>query len=221
MIFRLLTIFPDIFSSYLKEGIIGKAINNKLIQVKYYDIRDYTKDRHKTVDDYPYGGGAGMLMKIEPIYLAISDLKKKSKKKKKKIILLSASGKKWNQKMAKKYSQLDELILISGRYEGVDYRIKNFIDEEISIGEYILTGGELPSLVIIDSITRLLPKVLGNINSSLDESYNQENILEYPQYTRPAIFKANNKEYKVPKILLSGNHQKIKDWQTKKRKKVK
>ncbi len=221
MTFRLLTIFPNISSSYLKQGIIRRAIEKKIIKVENHNLRDFTNDRHQTVDAAPYGGGAGMLMKIQPIYLAIKELKKKSRKKKKKIILLSASGKQWNQTMAKKYSKLDELILICGRYEGVDARIKNFIDEEISIGDYVLTGGELPALVILDSITRLLPKVLGNQNSFLDESHSQDQILEYPQYTRPAIFTAEQKKYSVPLVLLSGNHQKIKDWRTKKKKKLK
>ncbi len=216
MTFKILTIFPNIFYSYINESIIKRAISKKQIKIATYNIRDFSEDRHKKVDDSPYGGGPGMLMKIEPLYLALKSLKKESNKRK--IILLSASGKKWNQKLASKYSKLDELVLICGRYEGVDNRIKKFIDEEISIGDYVLTGGELGSLVIIDSITRLLPGVLGNKESFIDESHTNDGILEYPQYTRPEVFKANNKNYKVPKILLSGNHQKIKDWRIKKMK---
>lgn len=221
MTFKILSIFPDIFSSYTKEGIIKRAIEKKQIKIESYNLRDFTKDKHKKVDDSPYGGGPGMLMKIEPLYLAIKALKKKKSNKKKKIVLLSASGKKWNQKLAKKYSKLDEVILICGRYEGVDNRIKHFIDEEISIGDYILTGGELPALVMIDSVTRLLPGVLGNKNSSLEESHTNTGILEYPQYTRPAILNTNNKNYKVPKVLLSGNHEEINNWRKKKMKKNK
>jgi len=155
-------------------------------------------------------------MKIEPLYkalIAIKKINKKIKPAKKKIILLSASGQKWNQALARKYAKLEEIIFICGRYEGVDARIKNFIDEEISVGDYVLTGGELPALTIIDSITRLLPGVLGNNTSLIEESHTQDGIMEYPQYTRPEIFTAGGKKYAVPKILLSGNHKKIKEWQ--------
>lgn len=218
MIFKVLTIFPNIFSSYINEGIIKRAINKKQIKIKSYNLRDFSKDKHKSVDDSPYGGGPGMLMKVEPLYYAIDKIKKENRKKKKKVILLSASGKKWNQKLAKKYSKYDELILICGRYEGVDYRVKHFIDEEISIGDYVLTGGELPALILIDSISRLLPNVLGNQASYFEESHSKDGILEYPQYTRPEIFEVNKRKYKVPKILLSGNHKKIKNWRQKKMK---
>jgi len=221
MTFKILSIFPDIFSSYIKESIVKRAILKKQIKIKSYNIRDFSNDKHKKVDDSPYGGGAGMLMKIEPLYLALKSLNKEKKEEKRKIILLSASGKKWNQKLAKKYSKLDELVLICGRYEGVDNRIKHFIDEEISIGDYVLTGGELPALVIVDSITRLLPGVLGNKESFIEESHTNDGILEYPQYTRPAIFNANNKDYKVPKVLLSGNHKEINSWRKKKMKRNK
>jgi tRNA (guanine37-N1)-methyltransferase len=167
------------------------------------------------------GGGAGMLLKIEPLYNALkrkisSD---KLENKKNKVILLSARGKKWDQSMAKKYKDLAEITFVCGRYEGVDERITNFIDEEISIGDYVLTGGELGAMVMIDSITRLLPNVLGNQESSLDESHSQKNILEYPQYTKPETFVADGKKYTVPKVLLSGNHQKIKEWREGKKKK--
>ncbi|MFA7087845.1 MAG: tRNA (guanosine(37)-N1)-methyltransferase TrmD [Patescibacteria group bacterium] len=220
MKFHLLSIFPKIFDSYLNESIIKRAQENKIIKIKTHNLRDWTKDKHKTVDDTPYGGGAGMLMKIEPLYAALKDIKKLDKKikpAKRKIILLSASGKKWTQSLAKKYSKLDEIILICGRYEGVDARIKKFINDEISVGDYVLTGGELPALTIIDSITRLIPGVLGNKESIIEESHSEEGVNEYPQYTRPAIFKAGNKKYPVPKILLSGNHQKIQDWRKKNR----
>jgi tRNA (guanine37-N1)-methyltransferase len=216
MKFHLLTIFPNIFDSYIQESILKRAQDKKIIKIKTYNLRDWANDKHRSIDDTPYGGGAGMLMKIEPLYKALKDIKKLSKKTtatKKKVILLSASGKKWTQAKAKKYSKLEEIVLICGHYEGVDARIKNFIDEEISIGDYVLTGGELPALSIVDSITRLLPGVLGNKKSIQEESHSLPGILEYPQYTRPEIFKVNQKNYRVPKILLSGNHQKIKDWQ--------
>jgi tRNA (guanine37-N1)-methyltransferase len=220
MKFKILSIFPDILDSYLEDSIIKRAIEKKIVKIEKYDLRNWTSDKHRTVDDAPYGGGAGMLMKIEPLYKALKDIKKKSKAdaKKRKIILLSAGGKTWNQKMAGQYSRLEEMIFICGRYEGVDARIKKFIDEEISIGDYVLTGGELPSLVMIDSITRLLPGVLGNSASIEEESHSEKDILEYPQYTRPAVFEAEGKKYSVPKVLLEGNHAKIKEWRNKKQK---
>lgn len=220
MKFKILSIFPDILDSYLEDSIIKRAIEKKIVKIEKYDLRNWTSDKHRTVDDTPYGGGAGMLMKIEPLYKALKDIKKKSKAdaKKRKIILLSAGGKTWNQKMAGQYSHLEEMIFICGRYEGVDARIKKFIDEEISIGDYVLTGGELPSLVMIDSITRLLPGVLGNSASIEEESHSEKDILEYPQYTRPAVFEAEGKKYSVPKVLLEGNHAKIKEWRNKKQK---
>jgi tRNA (guanine37-N1)-methyltransferase len=216
MIFNIITIFPKILDSYINESIIKRAIEKKKIKIKMHDLRKWTKDKHKTVDDTPYGGGAGMLLKVEPIYKALKSINPKKGKKNRKIILLSAGGKKWNQKTAEKYSKIDELILICGRYEGVDERVKHFIDEEISIGDYVLTGGELPAMVMIDSITRLLPDVLGNKESIKEESHTDAGIIEYPQYTKPAIFKyrKNKKihELKTPEILLSGNHEKIKKW---------
>lgn len=222
MTFHLLTIFPEIFSSYLNESILKRAQEKKIVNYQIHNLRSWTKDKHRTVDDAPYGGSAGMLMKIEPLYLALQDIKSLSKKinpKKRKIILLSAAGKKWNQNLAKKYAQLEDLTLICGRYEGVDARIKKFIDDEISVGDYVLTGGELPALTIIDSITRLLPGVLGNQESLDEESHTNAGWTEYPQYTRPEVFIANGKKYRVPKILLSGDHKKIQEWRGKKMKK--
>ena len=218
MKFHLLTIFPEIFDSYLNESILKRASEKKIVKFKVHNLRDYTNDKHKTVDDTPYGGGAGMLMKIEPLYKAITAIKKLNKKvkpSKRKVILMAASGKTWNQALAQKYAKLEEVIFICGRYEGVDARIKNFIDEEISVGDYVLTGGELPALTIIDSITRLIPGVLGNKESIVEESHSAEGINEYPQYTRPEIFKVGAKKYPIPKILLSGNHKNIKEWREK------
>lgn len=222
MNFHLLSIFPNILDSYLGDSIIKRAQDKEIIKINKYNLRDWTHDRHRSVDDAPYGGGAGMLMSIIPLHAALEDIKKtikKTKASKKKIVLLSASGKSWNQSLAKKYSKLNDIVLVCGRYEGVDDRIKKFIDEEISIGNYVLTGGELPALVMIDSITRLLPGVLGNKVSLEEESHSEQGLKEYPQYTRPEIFIANQKKYRVPKILLSGDHQKIKEWRSKKMKK--
>ena len=218
MIFNIITIFPDIFKSYFSESIIGRAQEAGIIKIKTHDLRAWTDDKHKTVDDTPYGGGAGMVMKIKPLYKALQNIRPTNKKIK--TILLSAKGKPWNQQLAKDYSKLDELILICGRYEGVDERIVEFIDEEISIGDYVLTGGEIPAMIIVDSIARLLPGVLGNVASAEDESHSKPGVLEYPQYTKPEIFKADEKEYKVPEILLSGHHKKIEEWRKKHKKKI-
>lgn len=214
MKFKIITIFPNIFDSYFKEGILKKALAKKIIKIKTYNLRDFTSDKRKTVDDTVYGGGAGMLLKIEPLYKALKKSSSPKNTPEQKIILLSAKGKKWDQQMAKKYSKLKSISLICGRYEGVDERIKNFIDEEISIGDYVLTGGEIGALTIIDSISRLLPGVLGNQESIKDESHQKKGVLEYPQYTKPAIFKVGKKEYQVPEELLSGNHQLIEKWKT-------
>lgn len=220
MNFHIITIFPEIFNSYFNESIIKRAQAKKLIKINIHNLRDWTTDRHKTVDDTPYGGGAGMVMKVDVLYQAIKHLKSKILNHKSKIILLSAKGKKWNQQLVKKYAKLDNIVLICGRYEGVDERIVNFIDEEISIGDYVLTGGEIPAMIIIDSITRLLPGALGNVASAQYESHSQIGILEYPQYTRPAIFTVGKKKYRVPKILLSGNHGKIYNWRQKRTKRL-
>ncbi|PIT95090.1 tRNA (guanosine(37)-N1)-methyltransferase TrmD [Candidatus Falkowbacteria bacterium CG10_big_fil_rev_8_21_14_0_10_39_9] len=217
MNFKIITIFPQIFDSYFSESIIKRAQKQGIISIYSQDLREFTSDRHRTIDDTPYGDGAGMLMKIEPLYQAIKKLTKKANKKRK-VVLLSAQGQRWTQQLAQKYSGLDEIVFICGRYEGVDERIKNFIDEEVSIGDYVLTGGELGTMVMIDSITRLLPGALGNEASSQDESHSQVGILEYPQYTKPEKFKIRGKSYDVPEILLSGNHQKIKLWQEKQKK---
>lgn len=221
MNFNIITIFPKIFNSYFGESIIKRAQEKNLVKINIHDLRQWTTDKHRTVDDTPYGGGAGMLMKIEPIHKAIEALKSKIKSQKSKVFLLSAKGKKWDQAMAKKYSKLKNIILICGRYEGVDERVTKFIDEEISIGDYVLTGGEIGAMTIVDSITRLLPGVLGNEASSKDESHSTPGILEYPQYTRPAEFEVESRKFKVPKILLSGDHKKIEEWRRSKSKKVK
>lgn len=219
MKFHAITIFPQMFHSYLNEGILKRALDQKIISFETHNLRNWTTDKHQSVDDTPYGGGAGMLMKIEPLYKAIKAVKKA--KKNCKVVLMSASGKRWNQQLANEYSKYKEIIFICGRYEGVDARISNFIDDEISIGDYVLTGGELPALIIMDSITRLLPGALGNNYSATEESHSEEGVLEYPQYTKPAIFKTGRKSYEVPDVLLSGNHQEIEKWRREKQKKNK
>jgi tRNA (guanine37-N1)-methyltransferase len=213
--FKIITIFPEILSSYYNESIIKRACDKKIIGIENYNLRDWTTDNHKTVDDTPYGGGAGMLMKIEPLYKALQAIKKGGNSKKRKIVLMAASGTTWTQKKAKEYTKLDETIIICGRYEGVDARIKEFIDEEISIGDYVLTGGELGAAVMIDSISRLLPGVLGNDDSAIEESHSEEGVMEYPQYTRPEIFKVGKKSFPVPRVLLEGNHKLINEWRKK------
>lgn len=216
MIFDIITIFPEILDSYYKESILGRAQKNKLIKINYINLRDFTNDKHRSVDDAPYGGGAGMILKVEPILKAIKSIKKS---KKSKIILLDPKGKKYNQKLAKEFSHLDQIIFVNGYYEGIDARVDKFINEKISIGDFVLTNSELATAIIIDSVSRLITGVLGNKESLKDESHN-DNSLEYPQYTRPEVIKYKNpstnsgtKKYSVPKVLLSGNHKKIKEWQ--------
>ncbi|MFH0956057.1 MAG: tRNA (guanosine(37)-N1)-methyltransferase TrmD [Candidatus Falkowbacteria bacterium] len=231
MTFHIITIFPKIFDSYFNESILKRAQKNKLISLKIHNLRDWTCDKHKTVDDAPFGGGAGMVMKIEPLYKALRDiapLARGGRGVSSKTIFLSAKGKTWNQQKAKKHTKLDNIVLICGRYEGVDERITKFIDEEVSIGDYVLTGGEIGAMAIIDSITRLLPGALGNAASAKNESHDKPGLLEHPHYTRPEIFttpfnKGGKRDLRgvklrVPKILLSGNHKKIEEWRAKKSK---
>jgi len=217
MRFDIITIFPNIFDSYFNESIIKRAQKRKLIKINIHNLRDFTKDNYKTVDDKPYGGGFGMILMVEPIYKAVKKIKSRIlKSKKSKIILLSAKGKKFDQKMAQKFSKLDQMTIISGRYEGIDERVvKHIADEEISIGDYILTGGEIPAMILVDAITRLIPGTITD-GSLEEESFTKNNKhKEYPHYTRPEKIKINDKERRVPKILLSGNHKQIKNWQSK------
>ncbi len=216
MCFDLITIFPHILDSYFNESILGRARKKKLVNIKIHNLRAATLDRHHTVDDRPFGGGVGMLFKIEPLY---QTLKKIKRLKKSKIILLDPSGTPLTQKKVAAFSKLNKIILIAGRYEGLDARLDKFIDEKISLGPYVLAGGELPAAVIIESVARLLPGVLGKDESSHIESHSTENYLEYPQYTRPAVFsykeKGQTKKMIVPKVLLSGDHRAIGEWQQK------
>jgi tRNA (guanine37-N1)-methyltransferase len=220
MTFDIITIFPKIFDSYFNESILQRAQKAELIKIKIHDLRDFAEGKHKKVDDTPYGGGAGMLMKVEPIYKCLKSVKSKveSQKSKTRVILFSAKGKKYTQKDAKRLAKYDNLVLLCGRYEGVDERVaKNLVDEEISIGDYVLTGGEIPAMILVDSVSRLIPSVLGNSESAKEESHSIEGQLEYPQYTKPEEFNG----WKVPKVLLSGNHQKIAEWREKNSKKGK
>ena len=214
---KIITIFPDIFSSYFNEAILKRAQSQDILKIESYNLRDWTTDNHKTVDDTPYGGGAGMVMKIEPLYKALKAVAGKKAHK----VLLSAKGQRWNQQLATRFAtDYLELVLICGRYEGVDERILEFIDEEISIGDFVLTGGELGAMVMVDAITRLLPGVLGNAESLASESHNQPGVLEYPQYTRPELFKAGRLSLAVPPVLLSGNHAEIDKWRGDQSKKI-
>ncbi len=209
MRFDIITIFPEIFDSYFSESIIKRAQGAGFVDINTINLRDYTTDSHKTVDDTPYGGGAGMVMKVEPIFKAVMDTKKEYESKKTRTILFSAKGKRYTQNDAKRLAEYENLILICGRYEGVDERvIEHIADEEISIGDFVLTGGEIPAMVIVDSITRLMPGVLGNSESIVTESHSEDDYLEYPQYTKPEDFSG----WKVPEVLLSGNHKKISVW---------
>lgn len=201
----ILTLFPDFFEQFLKTSVIGRAIAKEIVKVNIINIRDYSKDKNKRVDDYPFGGGNGLIMKCQPIVSALNAIKTKDAK----VFLLSAQGEVYKQKKAKEFTKIEHLILICGHYEGVDARILDYIDGEISIGDFILTGGEIPAMLIADSIIRLLE---GSINkdSLVEESF-EDNLLEYPQYSQPRNFDGK----KVPDILFSGNHKAIKIWRDK------
>ncbi len=254
MRFDIITIFPNIFDSYFKESIIGRAKKNKLIEIETHDLRQWTTDKHRSVDDSPYGGGPGMIFKVEPIWKAAKDISKLSfprkresrswipgqarndKKRKRRVILFSAKGKQFTQADARRFAICDQLILICGRYEGVDERVAEHIaDEELSVGNFVLTGGEIPAMIVVDAVSRLIPGVLGKKESLAEESFSKrpqttdyrlqsknsksvvgsrstvDSYLEYPQYTRPEKFRG----WKVPEVLLGGNHKNIREWREK------
>jgi len=222
MKFDILTIFPKSLDSYFNSSILAKARNKKLIEINTHDIREQTSDKRKTVDDTPYGGGPGMVIQIEPVYKTLKKVYKR-KNKNTRVILMSPRGKTLDQNEIKRLAKYKRLILIAGHYEAIDARIDNYIDEKISLGNFVLTGGELAAACIVDSVSRFVPGVVGKEESVQDESFseydkdNKEFNIEYPQYTRPENFMG----YKVPQILLSGHHGKIKEWrhkQTKHRK---
>jgi tRNA (guanine37-N1)-methyltransferase len=199
-----LTLFPAMFAGPLDESIIKRARLKGLLDLKIHDLRQWTHDRHRTVDERPFGGGPGMLMKPEPLFEAVESLRRK----KTRVILFSPSGRKFDQAIARELAQQEDLLLVTGHYEGFDERVRlALVDDELSIGDYVLTNGALPAMVVVDAVTRLLPGALGDDESSRDESFSA-GLLEYPQYTRPADFRG----MKVPEILLSGNHAEIEKW---------
>jgi tRNA (guanine37-N1)-methyltransferase len=210
MKFDIVTIFPNVIQEYVNTGMLRIAQEKNLVEINVHDLRKWTEDKHKTVDDTPYGGGPGMVMKVEPIYKAIRELKQEDSI----VCITTPKGEKLTQSKVEELSQKENAhyIIICGRYEGVDQRVHDhLVDFEFSIGEYILSGGELPALVLIDSVTRLIPGVLGNEKSLESESFTKERKLDFPQYTKPEEFKG----WKVPKVLLSGNHKEIKEWREK------
>ncbi len=206
--FDVITLFPKAFELINNLGVITRALDKNLIDVNLHDLREYGEGSYRQVDDKPYGGGAGMVLKPEPIYKAYESIRKPPKSK---TLLMTPQGKVLKQKDLASWSTLDQLIIICGQYEGFDERIRCLADEEISIGDYVLSGGEIPAMSIINGLTRLLPGTLGDPESLADESHNSS-LLEYPQYTRPLIFK----NMKVPEILVSGNHEEIKSWRRQK-----
>lgn len=249
--FDIITIFPDIFDSYFKESLLDRAQKKKLIKIKVHNLRKWAKDRHRTIDDRPYGGGIGMVLKVEPIYRAVKEIKKKSKVKNRelKVVLFTPRGKLFDQKIAHQLSKFKNIILISGRYEGIDERVaKHVADIELSIGDYVLMGGEIPSMVVIETIARLIPGVLGKPKLLKERVTKGKGFIEYPQYTRPEVFDPTKtfqrktsagklkksvkgrvrlpksrkaKVWRVPKVLLSGNHKEIDNWRKKRTKIIK
>lgn len=208
----ILTLFPEVFSQILNTSILARAQKKKLVNIALVNIRDFAKNSYKTVDDRPYGGGVGMLMKVDVLYKAIQSVK--GKKSGEHIILLDAKGKRFNQKKARELSKHKHLIIICGHYEGIDARAQKYVDEVISIGDYVLTGGEIPAMAIVDAVVRLIPKVITK-GATTSESF-ESGLLEYPQYTRPETFRGQ----KVPKVLLSGNHTAITKWRKSQQQKV-
>ncbi|XUX00267.1 MAG: tRNA (guanosine(37)-N1)-methyltransferase TrmD [Dehalogenimonas sp.] len=205
----ILTLFPEMFAGPFSESILKRAADKGLIEIRFHQIRDYTRDKHHVVDDTPYGGGAGMVMKPEPVVEAIEAVKGLSGDEAR-VILLSPSGRLFNEAIATDLTSKPRLILIAGHYEGFDERVRAFIDDELSIGDYVLSGGEIPAMVIVDAVSRLVPGVLGSEESQVEESHSQ-GLLEYPHYTRPPEYRG----LPVPEVLLSGNHAKIAKWRRK------
>lgn len=211
-----MTLFPDIFKAYIGESMMKKAVESSILEVELYNIRDFSENKHKKVDDYPFGGGAGMVMTPQPIFSTYEYIVDKYELENPRVIYLSPKGRVFDQKIAKSLSLENDIIFLCGHYEGVDQRIIDLIvTDEISIGDYVLTGGELPALVMIDSIARLVPGVLNRSESHEDESF-ENDLLEYPQYTRPRSFNG----LEVPEVLLSGNHKKIDEWRFDESKKI-
>jgi len=221
---NVMTLFPDIIKSYVGESIIKRAVENGILEINTYNIRDYSENKHKKVDDYPFGGGAGMVMTPQPIYSTYEkiiedmdvDIKKNALVNKPRLVYLSPKGRTFDQEMAKEFSKEENITFLCGHYEGIDQRIIDLIvTDEVSIGDYVLTGGELPALVMIDSIARLIPGVLNKRESFEDETF-ENNLLEYPQYTRPREFMG----LEVPPVIISGDHKKVDEWRLEESKKL-
>jgi tRNA (guanine37-N1)-methyltransferase len=213
MRFDVITIFPEFFAGLLGHGIVRRAIESGILDVRVTDLREFTHDRHRTVDDRPFGGGAGMVLKPEPLFMAVEKLKEESPAPVPRVILLSAQGSLFTQATAARFAGLDRVLLICGRYEGVDERVaESLADEELSVGDFVLSGGEPAAAMVMDATARLLPGALGNEESAPQDSFNGEGILDYPHYTRPAVFR----DLAAPEILLSGHHEQVRRWRRKK-----
>ena len=209
MRFHIVTIFPEFFAGPFDHGVVARAKASGLLDILVHDLRNWTYDRHKTVDDRPFGGGEGMLLKPQPLFEAVEAILPE-RRASRKVILLSAQGRRFSQSVAREFAALDEILLICGRYEGVDERVaEHLADDELSVGDFVLSGGELAAAIVVDAVGRLLPGVLGNEDSSRNESFSEgDGFLDCPQYTRPAEFRG----WKVPDVLLGGNHEEIKRW---------
>ena len=212
MTFHVLTIFPEFFRGPFEHGVVERAHKAGLIQIRVHDLRTWTEDRHRTVDDRPFGGGEGMVLKPGPIFEAVESIWPDRAAGQGKVVLLSAQGRKFDQAVAREFAGLSELLLICGRYEGVDERVAEYLaDEELSVGDFVLSGGELAAAMVIDVVARLKEGVLGNRDSALYESFGEDGLLDCPQYTRPAEFRG----WKAPEVLLGGNHEQIRQWRLK------
>ncbi len=234
--FNIITIFPRMFDSYFSESIIKRAQKNRLIKINVHDLRTWSASKHRQVDDRPYGGGAGMLLMAEPIASAIAKIKAPSVKRKttvqksklrQRVIMLTPAGKRFNQREAERLAKYDQLILLCGRYEGFDARVDKFVDEKISIGDYVLAGGEIPAMVVTEAVARQIPGVVGHEHALDEETFSNDlDYIEYPQYTRPEVLEIKRlrekeiKRLRVPKVLLSGDHKKIREWRAKMAKKA-
>ena len=208
MKFHIVTIFPEFFDGPFRHGVVPRAAESGIIEIAVHDLRQWTTDRHRTVDDRPFGGGEGMLLKPEPLFKAVECIWPE-RNEGQRVVLLSASGKRFDQATARRLSEYKELLLICGRYEGVDERVSEHLaDEELSVGDFVLSGGELAAAMIVDCVARLLPGVLGHPDSAVRESFSQDGLLDCPQYTRPADFRG----WKAPEVLLGGNHEEIRKW---------
>jgi tRNA (guanine37-N1)-methyltransferase len=212
----IITAFPKMVLDPLNESIVGRAISNNYVEINIHDLRDWTEDKHRTIDDTPYGGGAGMIYKVEPLFKCITEIFEKTESKVREVILTSPRGEMFDQKKATKLSLIDHLVIICGHYKGVDQRIKSFFPiKEISVGDYILSGGEIPAVLIVDATVRLLPGVISDIDSAMTDSFN-DYLLDCDYYTRPEIFNG----VAVPEVLLSGDHKKIDNWRLRQREQI-